>query len=85
MAPDSQMHRGVVHGCTIELQDDVGLPDGQEVTVTVRPISPNRADSPAGEGMRRAFGAWADDGDQLDEFLQWNRQRRKMSRPEVSP
>ena len=84
MTTDSQMHRGVVHGSTIELQNDAGLPDGQEVTVTVQPVSSNRGELPFGEALRRAFGGWADDGEELDEFLEWNRQRRKMSRPEVS-
>ena len=29
--------RGVVHGNVIQLETDIGLPDGQEVTVSVRP------------------------------------------------
>ena len=31
--------RGVVHGKTIELEDLPGFPDGQEVTVTMHPVS----------------------------------------------
>jgi uncharacterized protein (DUF433 family) len=34
-------------------------------------------------GLRRSFGAWAEDADELDRFLDWNRQRRKRSRPEI--
>ena len=33
--------------------------------------------------MRRSFGAWAEDAEELDKFLEWNRQRRKLSRPEI--
>src|SRR5208282_2461296 len=28
--------------------------------------------------MRRCFGAWADDAEELDKFLQWNHQQRKV-------
>jgi uncharacterized protein (DUF433 family) len=30
--------------------------------------------------MRRSFGAWADESDELDEYLEWARQQRKASR-----
>ena len=32
--------KGIVHGKVIELDQEPGLPDGQEVSVTLRPISP---------------------------------------------
>jgi uncharacterized protein (DUF433 family) len=31
-------------------------------------------------GLRRSFGAWAEDGAELDEYLEWNRQQRKVGR-----
>ncbi len=33
--------------------------------------------------MRRLFGAWAEDAEELDTFLEWNRQQRKVSRREI--
>jgi len=72
--------RGVIHGKTIELTTESGLPEGQEVTVTVEPIVPKL---PPGEGLRQAFGAWADDPEGLDEYLEWNRKQRKIDRPEI--
>ncbi len=33
--------------------------------------------------MRRSFGAWADDAEELDKYLEWNRQQRKLSRRRV--
>ncbi len=33
-----------------------------------------------GEGLRRAFGAWAEDAEEMDRFLEWNRARRKLER-----
>jgi hypothetical protein len=69
--------RGVVHGKTIELSEEPGLPEGQAVAVTLEPLAVKEA---PGEGLRRAFGAWAEDGEELDRFLEWNRQQRKLGR-----
>ncbi len=74
--------KGVVHGKTIELDHEPGLPDGQQVNVTVQPTAESRMLAP-GEGLRRSFGAWAEDADELDQFLEWNRQRRKLGREEL--
>ena len=71
--------KGVVRGNSIELEQPIGLPDGQEVTVVVRPtIGTERL--PPGEGLRRSAGAWAEDAEELDAYLEWNRQQRKQSR-----
>ncbi len=48
--------RGVVHGRTIDLTDDPGLMDGQEVEVVIRPATKNGT---WGEGIRRSAGAWS--------------------------
>ena len=32
---------------------------------------------PHGEGVRRSAGAWADDPEGLERFLEWNHQQRK--------
>ena len=71
--------KGVVRGSSIQLDRPVGLPDGQEVTVVVRP-SNGAGKLPPGEGLRRSFGAWAEDAEELDAYLEWNRQQRKQSR-----
>jgi hypothetical protein len=77
--------KGIVHGKTIELDEAPGLPDGQEVSVTVEswarltlPTSPTALGS-----LRRAAGAWADDAEELDRYLEWNRQQRKGNRAEI--
>jgi len=95
--------KGVIHGKVIELEREPGLPDGQEVTVTVEPLttsSPPRPsaflseetrrrweeawaevkDLPPGEGLHRAFGAWAEDAEEVDRFLEWNRVQRKLEK-----
>ncbi len=77
--------KGVIHGRTVELTEEPGLPDGQEVTVTLRPVDASATQLPPGEGLRRAFGSWADDAQQLDEFLAEIRRSRKRTRPEIEP
>ncbi len=76
--------RGVIRGKTIELEQAPGLPDGQPVGVTIEPLP---ADAPAqlrpGEGLQRAFGSWAGEAEELDRFLEWNREQRKVGRRRV--
>ncbi|MBI3465382.1 MAG: hypothetical protein HY000_20350 [Planctomycetes bacterium] len=85
MANSTTTVTGIVHGDIIKLDELTGLPDGQHVAVTVRPVSDSQKPSIAGEGLRRAFGAWADDGEELDEYLEWNRRQRSIGRPELEP
>ena len=80
--------RGVAHGKIIELESELALPEGQPVTVIVQPAPALPEDSaklPPGEGIRRSAGAWSDDPEGLDEYLEWNRRQRKIGRPEVEP
>ncbi len=83
----STVFKGVVHGKTIELDQEPGLPDGQTVTVSVQPLvspatSPTSPEAQA--ALRRAAGAWAKDAEDLDKFLDWNRERRKLQRREIA-
>jgi hypothetical protein len=99
--------RGIVHGKTIELEIEPGLPDGQHVAVTMKAVGESTGTAPTvpetegqrrireakeevaklapGEGLRRSFGAWAEDAEELDEYLAWNRENRKLDRPEIEP
>jgi len=132
---------GVIHGKTIELESEPGLPEGQRIAVEVRPldeppawleqfvVDPNvrpgkfvikgtrllvddlvhlveegRSDADlrqahpelsaadvdavrnyarVPEGMRRSFGGWAEDAEELDEYLDWTRQQRMLRRREI--
>ena len=49
---------GTVHGKTIELNEDLGVSDGQEVEIQVKVIPPTRK---WGDGILRTAGALADD------------------------
>jgi len=77
--------KGIVHGKTIELEQEPGLPEGQAVRVTVQPLSPEGRRLPPGEVIRRSTGGWAEDAEALDEYLELVRQQRKVSRPEIEP
>ena len=67
--------KGTIRGKTIELEQAPGLPDGQEVSVTLT------AAAQAGDGLRRAFGGWAG-ATELDAFLEEIRRERKLPRRE---
>ncbi len=68
--------RGVVRGKTIELEQAPDLPEGLVVSVVLRPAVS------ASEGLRRAFGAWAEDSEGFDEFLEGIYRDRDDDRPE---
>lgn len=78
--------KGVIHGKIIELDQKPEFLDGQAVNVTVEPVSPAMppASLQALEALRRAAGAWSDDPIGLEDYLEWNRQQRKLGRPDVS-
>jgi hypothetical protein len=67
---------GIVHGKMIELQEDLGLPDGEAVKVIVRQVLP------PGEGIRRSAGAWADAGEEFDQWLEGVYRNRGHDREE---
>ncbi len=64
---------GKVYGKTIELEEDLGILDGQEVEVTVRPVTPRR---PWGEGIKRSAGVAADEPEFDEVFQQIARDRK---------
>ncbi|HEX3654176.1 MAG TPA: hypothetical protein VHY91_25425 [Pirellulales bacterium] len=78
----SHVHHGIIHGKSIQLDEDTGLPDGQAVTIIVQ-IPEVSGRLPPGEGIRRSAGGWADDPAGLDEYLAWNRSQRKTTRREI--
>ncbi len=76
--------KGVIHGRAIELEEETGLSEGQEVNVTIEPVARRQgATADAVEALKRAVGSWADDPEGLDRYLEWNRRQRKVSRGEM--
>lgn len=73
---------GKIHGRTIELVEDLGLADGQDVEVQVKILPPVRK---WGEGILRTAGALADDP-HWDATMEAIHRERKLERrplPEV--
>ena len=71
---------GKIHGKTIELDEDLGVADGQEVQVQVTIVPPARK---WGEGILRTAGALADDPE-WDTIMEQIYQDRKVERrPQV--
>ncbi len=132
--------KGVIHGKTIELEQEPELPDGQRVSVQLEPDEPPKwldrftVDSSIAlgkllvkgirlrvedlvelveqgrndedllqrhpeltaedvdavrkyakvpEGLRKSFGGWAEDAEELDRYLAWTRENRKVSRQAI--
>ena len=72
----SNVIHGVVHGKNIELKEEIGLADGQEVELTLRLVSPQ---SNWGQGILRCAGGmapiWTEEDDQILEEIQRDRKR----------
>lgn len=73
--------KGIIRGKLIELVQPTSLPDGSEVNVSIESSPQNEKKD--GSALLSVFGALADEAEELDKFLEWNRQQRKQSRPEI--
>lgn len=74
---------GTIHGNTIELDRDLGLPEGETVTVMIKPTPKLPTDYEA--IVRSLAGAWADEGPEFDEYLRNCRKEDPNERPELEP
>jgi hypothetical protein len=79
MTSGTVIFKGVIHGKTIELDHEPGIPDGQAVSVVLRPALP------PGEGLRQAFGSWAEDAPELGQFIEGVYRDRESDGPEPRP
>lgn len=64
---------GRIRGKMIEIDNDLGVPDGQEVEVVVRPMESCMS---WGDGIRRSAGAAADVDDFDEVYAQIERERK---------
>ena len=67
---------GKIHGKTIELDEDLGVPEGQEVEIQVKIIPVTKQ---WGEGLRRCAGSlvqeWTEEDDRILEAIHQDRKR----------
>ena len=73
---------GKIRGKTIELDEDLGVPEGQEVEITVRMVSTSKA-TRTGEGLLITEGALADDPYWDDIMEEVHQERNSDSRREL--
>ena len=73
---------GKVHGRTIELAEDPGFADGQEVQVSMQAVPASSTRTP-GEGLVRTEGALANDPDWDAIMEQIYRERKNDTRREI--
>jgi len=78
----SRMIHGRVHGKTIVLEEDTGMPEGQEVEVTLKRVPAKEA---WGEGLQRCAGALADEWTEEDDCIlaEIHQSRQQDSRREL--
>ena len=67
---------GKIHGKTIELDEDLGVAEGQEVEVQVTIVQPARQ---WGMGILRSAGGWVD-YPEMDAIMEQIHQDRKLER-----
>ena len=67
---------GKVHGKTIELDEDLGVAEGQEVEVQVRIV---QTGGKWGDGILRSAGGWVD-YPEMDAIMEQIHQDRKLER-----
>ena len=71
---------GTVHGRTIELDEDPGVAEGQQVEVQVKLVSPAKA---WGDGIRRSAGGWANYPELDAVMAKIQRERELERRPQL--
>jgi hypothetical protein len=78
----SNVMHGKIHGRTIELAEDPGLAEGQEVEVQVKVIP---GPPPWGDGLRRCAGSlandWTDEDDRILAAI--HKERKNDTRREI--
>ena len=81
MFKTTEVLHGIVHGKSIELEHPLPMPDGSEIELVVKrtPISAEQRK----QRLEAIFGSCEQDAEDLDDFLGWNREQRKHSRPEL--
>lgn len=77
--------RGIIHGKTIQLEDDPRISDGQNVEVILLVPSPLRLPR-WGEGLRRCAGLLAESGAEQDDRIleEIHQERHSETRPETA-
>ncbi len=76
----TRVYHGVIHSKAVQVLEDIGLAEGQEVEITVRAVSVGHPRQP-GDGLLRTEGALADDAhwDAITEEIHQARKRERRT------
>ena len=78
MSETAESFQGVLEGQSIKLDRASSLPDGCMVNVTVRKARLPELEREA--KLKSLFGGCSDDAADLDKFLSWNQEQRRINR-----
>jgi uncharacterized protein (DUF433 family) len=82
----------IVKGTRLLVEDLAGLVEsgrtdddllGQHPELSPEDVAAVRQYTLVPSGLRSSFGGWAEDAEELDEYLDWTRRQRKVGRREV--
>ena len=76
----SNIFRGIVHGKTIQLFDDPGVPEGTPVAIQLKSVQTSHPTNGGGSG---SAGAWVDFPEMDQIMAAVERDRAADSRPEI--
>ena len=80
--------RGTVHGRTIEVVDDLGLPDGEKVEITIERVTQGPGPPPdwQPDSKKSAAGMMADHWTEADDEIlkEIYQERKRDTRPEIT-
>ncbi len=78
MADTTESFHGILHGQSIKLDRPPSLPDGSKVNVIVRKAKLSASEREA--KLKELFGGCSQDAAELDSFIQWNQEQRRINR-----
>lgn len=81
MSETTEVLRGIVQGKSIELEHPLQMPDGSAIELIVKTIPVSSEQRIL--RLEAIFGCCETDADELDDFFEWNREKRQHSRQEL--
>ena len=82
MSETAESFQGVLNGQSIKLDRAPSLPDGSMVNVTVRKAKLSALERES--KLKALFGGCSDDAADLDDFMKWTKEQRRINRSGAS-
>ncbi len=78
MSDTAESFQGILDGQSIKLDRPPSFPDGSKVNVIVRKSKLTATEREA--KLKELFGGCSEDAAELDSYMQWNQEQRRMNR-----